>query len=73
MPNGVPLNILRAGSAEVVRMDILIGAGIWHQTLPLQALFTNRMLREGTAGMSSKEISERLDFYGAWVELSTSM
>lgn len=73
MPNGVPLHILRAGSAEVVRMDILIGAGIWHQTLPLQALFTNRMLREGTAGMSSKEISERLDFYGAWVELSTSM
>lgn len=73
MPNGVPLNILRAGNADVVRMDILIGAGIWHQTLPLQALFTNRMLREGTAGMSSAEISERLDFYGAWVELSTSM
>lgn len=73
MPNGVPLNILRAGDAEVVRMDILVGAGIWHQTLPLQALFANRMLREGTSGMNSKEISERLDFYGAWVELSTSM
>ena len=28
MPNGVPLNILRAGNEEIVRMDILIGAGI---------------------------------------------
>ena len=73
MPNGVPLNILRAGSAEVVRMDILIGAGIWHQEKPLQALFANRMLREGTKSMTSVEISEKLDFYGAWVELSTSM
>ncbi|MBQ8866395.1 MAG: insulinase family protein [Bacteroidaceae bacterium] len=73
LPNGVPMNVLRAGNADVVRMDILIGAGIWHQELPLQALFTNRMLREGTSGMTSAEISEQLDFYGAWVELSTSM
>ena len=73
LPNGVPLNIIRAGNEEVVRMDILIGAGIWHQEHCLQALFTNRMLREGTQGMSSAVISERLDFYGAWMELSTSM
>lgn len=73
MPNGIPLNIIRAGNEEVVRMDILIGAGTWHQTYPLQALFTNRMLREGTRHMTSAKISEKLDFYGAWVELSTSM
>ncbi|MBR3896475.1 MAG: insulinase family protein [Bacteroidaceae bacterium] len=73
MPNGVPLNILRAGNEEVLRMDILIGAGTWHQALPLQALFTNRMLREGTLHLTSSEIAERLDFYGAWMELSTSM
>ncbi len=73
MPNGLPLSILRAGNADVVRMDILIGAGIWHQEKPLQALFANRMLREGTKSMTSVEISEKLDFYGAWVELSTSM
>ena len=73
MPNGIPLNILRTGNEEVLRMDILIGAGTWHQTRPLQALFTNRMLREGTREMTSAEIAERLDFYGAWTELSTSM
>lgn len=72
-PNGVTLNILHAGEEEVIRMDILIGAGIWHQELPLQALFTNRMLREGTRSMNSATLSEKLDFYGAWIELSSSM
>jgi len=38
----------------------------------LQAIFTNRMLREGTAFFSAAEIAERLDFYGAWLDLSVS-
>lgn len=73
MPNGITLNLIRAGNEEVVRMDILIHAGTWQQERSLQALFTNRMLREGTNGMNAVEISERLDFYGAWMELTTSV
>ena len=73
MKNGMPLNIIQAGSQEVVRLDILIGGGQWHQTQSLQALFTNRMLREGTASMTSAQIAEKLDYYGAWLELSSSV
>ncbi|WP_321517360.1 pitrilysin family protein [uncultured Bacteroides sp.] len=73
MSNGIPLNVIEAGNQEVVRMDILIGAGKWHQTQLLQTLFTNRMLREGTKRFTSAEIAEKLDYYGAWLELSTSM
>lgn len=73
MPNGIPLNVIEAGNQEVVRVDILIGAGKWSQTQLLQTLFTNRMLREGTRRFTSAEISEKLDYYGAWLELSTSM
>ena len=72
MRNGIPLNIIRAGSQEVVRFDVLIGAGQWHQTQALQAMFTNRMLREGTRSMTSARIAEKLDYYGAWLELSSS-
>ena len=72
MKNGIPLNIIRAGSQEVVRFDVLIGAGQWHQTQALQAMFTNRMLREGTETMTSARIAEKLDYYGAWLELSSS-
>lgn len=72
MPNGVPLNVLDSGENEVVRVDLLIEGGRWQQSQPLQALFTNRMLREGTQRLSASEIAERLDYYGAWLELSSA-
>ena len=72
MPNGVPLNILNSGDNEVVRIDLLIEGGRWHQSQHLQALFTNRMLREGTLRYSALEIAEKLDYYGAWLELSSA-
>ena len=73
MKNGMPLNIIRAGSQDVVRMDVLIGGGQCHQQQPLQAMFTNRMLREGTVSYTSPQIAEKLDYYGAWLELSSSL
>lgn len=72
MKNGMPLNIIQAGSQDVVRFDLLVGSGQWHQTQALQAMFTNRMLREGTTSMNSTQIAEKLDYYGAWLELSSS-
>ena len=73
MKNGMPLNIIHAGTEEVVRFDLLIGGGQWNQEQPLQAMFTNRMLREGTDSLSSSQIAAQLDYYGAWLELSSSV
>lgn len=72
MPNGIPLTVINAGEQEVMRVDILFGGGRWQQSQKLQALFTNRMLREGTAKFTAGEIAEKLDYYGSWLELSTS-
>ena len=70
--NGIPLSIINAGEQEVIRMDILFAGGRWQQTQKLQALFTNRMLREGTQKYTAADIAEKLDYYGAWLELSSS-
>jgi predicted Zn-dependent peptidase len=72
MHNGMKLNIIEAGSEDVVRLDFVIGGGQIDQEFPLQAMFTNRMLREGTLHFTSAEISEKLDYYGAWLDLSSS-
>ena len=72
LPNGVALNVLNAGDSEVVRVDILMEGGRWHQHQPLQALFTNRMLREGTRRYTAARIAEQLDYYGAWLDLSSA-
>ena len=66
--NGIPLSIINAGEQEVIRMDILFAGGRWQQTQKLQALFTNRMLREGTQKYTAADIAEKLDYYGAWLE-----
>ncbi|MFA6833938.1 MAG: insulinase family protein, partial [Bacteroidaceae bacterium] len=70
MPNGIPLEIIDVGVQDVVRIDILFEGGRWQQDHKLQSLFTNRMLREGTNRYTSSEISEKLDFYGSWMQFS---
>lgn len=71
--NGIVLNILDTGKEDVIRLDLVMGCGQIDQDFPLQAMMTNRMLREGTARMTSAQIAERLDFYGAWLDLSSSV
>lgn len=72
-PNGIPIYIIEAKGQEVVRIDFVFSVGQWHQAQKLQALFTCRMLREGCRGYSSSSFAERLDYYGAWLELSVAM
>ncbi|MBQ8673741.1 MAG: insulinase family protein [Bacteroides sp.] len=72
MPNRVTLHVLDIGDSEVVRMDFLVGGGRWAQRQPLQALFTNRMLREGTRRFTAARLAETLDYHGAWLELSNA-
>ena len=73
MRNGMPLRIIRVGDEDVIRFDLLIHGGQWNQRMPLQAMFTNRMLREGTRTLTSAAIAEKLDYYGAWLDLSSSV
>ena len=72
LPNGVKLYLLDAGDTEVTRVNMVFNAGKFHQDYLLQSLFTNRMLREGTRRFSRADIAEKLDFYGAWMDLSVS-
>ena len=72
LPNGIPLTVINAGEQEVVRMDVLFSGGRWQQSQKLQALFTNRMLREGTTKYTAATIAEKLDYYGSCLDLSSS-
>ena len=73
LTNGMTLNVINAGSEDVVRFDLLIHSGQLEQTQPLQAMFVNRMLREGTGAFKSTDIAQKLDYYGAWLDFSSSV
>ncbi len=72
MPNGVRLYRLGGVRQGVVRLDILFRGGYGVQDKPLQAMFVNRMLREGAGTMSADDISAELDYYGAWIDVYSS-
>ena len=71
LQNGVPVYSFFSQSDKVIRMDLLFDAGTWYQPSVLVATFTNALLREGTETMSSAEIAEKLDFYGAYLSCHT--
>lgn len=71
--NGIPLHIIEAEGVDAVRIDFVFSAGQWIQARKLQALFACRMLREGCRGYTATEFAERIDYYGAWLELSVAM
>jgi predicted Zn-dependent peptidase len=68
LPNNIPLYQIEGGVQEIIRFDILFPGGYATQEQPLQALFTNRMLREGSTHSKASKISRTLDSCGAWIE-----
>lgn len=71
--NPSSITIVGGSAVPAVRLDIVVPAGQAEQDCLLQAIFTNRLLREGTNRLSGDALSERLDHLGAWLELSTSV
>lgn len=72
LPNGIPLYNISGDNSPALRLEILFKGGYAIQDKPLQATITNRMLREGAGKMTGQEISQKLDYYGAWIETYSS-
>ncbi|MCK5028484.1 MAG: insulinase family protein [Bacteroidales bacterium] len=65
--NGIETHIINAGTQDIVKIDISFNAGSWYQKKALIAAVVNEMLTEGTTTQSSQQISEKLDYFGAFI------
>ncbi len=72
LPNGIPVYIIRMGDQDVCRIDVIFSAGRYNEEKTMAAIMTNLMLKEGSSLMSSSQIAENLDYYGAWLQTSAS-
>ena len=72
--NNVSLYTINAGLQDVVKVDFLfsIPMQLWYKNNPLIAPAANLMLQDGTKNLTSVEIAEKLDFYGAFLHLNTN-
>ena len=70
LDNGLELIVFKTGSQEIVKIELVLDAGIIKQTKNLVASTTTSMLQEGSKNFSAEEIAEQLDFYGSHLSLS---
>ena len=70
LSNGIPVHFVNAGTQDVVKIDFVFEAGTWFQTTNLVASLCNSMLEEGSENYAAAEIAEKVDFYGAYIQLT---
>ena len=68
LDNGIPVFTINAGQQELVRIEFIFKNVNWDENKPLQALTVSHLINNGTADLSAKEIAEKVDFYGAFLQ-----
>lgn len=74
LSNGIPVHMIRSGKQPVVGLELVFRhGGIRHEQKNGIAFFTNKMLAEGTRQKDSVAISNEIDKYGAFLQLSPGL
>ena len=71
LENGMLLHTVAIQQQPVLRLECIFEAGTWYETTTNTAFFAMKMLGEGTQSRTSSQISEYIDRYGAFLELSS--
>ncbi len=65
LPNGARLHLLANAAQPVARLQVVVPAGKRQEPAPSLAQLTARLLTEGTATRSARQIADEVAFYGA--------
>jgi zinc protease len=67
LDNGVEVYAVHAGPEELMQVEWVFYAGNWYEQQNGIAAATNYLVKNGTSRRSAFEISEQIDFYGAYL------
>ncbi len=70
--NGIPVFYFDNPSQQAIRFDLIFDAGSAIQSKALVASSTVKMLQEGTNRFSAGQIAQKIDYYGAYLDLQAS-
>lgn len=71
LSNGIEVYTVNAGSQELVRFELIFKAGMYYQPKVLIASSANNLIETGSKNYTADEVSERIDYYGGFLELTT--
>lgn len=68
LDNGIKVFTINAGQQELVRIEFIFENVNWDSTKPLQAVAVNGLINNGTKQLSARQIAEKIDYYGAFLQ-----
>ncbi|RZJ76871.1 MAG: insulinase family protein [Flavobacterium sp.] len=68
LDNGIKVFTVNAGEQELVRIEFIFENVNWDSNKPLQAVSVNSLINNGTKTLTAKEIAEKVDYYGAFLQ-----
>ncbi|HRI28928.1 MAG TPA: pitrilysin family protein [Chitinophagales bacterium] len=63
--NGLQTYLFNTETQDIILIKLIFNAGKWQEPQPLVAKFTNSLIEEGTAHFTSRQLAEKIEFYGA--------
>lgn len=73
LKNGTPVYMVREGSQELIKVDIVFEGARHQEYYRTQAKAHGALMKDGTSTKSSDEISNFIDFYGASYSTKSSL
>ncbi len=68
LENGLKVFSVDGGEQDLVRIEFIFSNINYDPKKPLQTFATNTMLNDGTSELSSTEIADKIDYYGAFLQ-----
>ncbi len=70
LDNGLPIYWLNAGVQDVVEIDFVFPAGLWHEERPSVAQAVAALLKNGTGKYTAHQLNEAIESFGASLNVS---
>ena len=68
LDNGIKVYTINAGKQDLVRIEFIFDNVNFDAAKPLQAVAVNHLINNGTATLSAKDIADKVDYYGAFLQ-----
>jgi zinc protease len=68
LDNGIKVFTVNAGKQELVRIELVFENVNWKESNPLQAIAVSHLINNGTKTLSAREIADKVDYYGAFLQ-----
>ncbi|WP_235298582.1 M16 family metallopeptidase [Portibacter marinus] len=73
LDNGVPLYSISQGTQEIIKIEVVFQSGRTYEQKKVVSRACNNQIKEGSSRMSSRQIVDHVDYYGASIRTGENL